>query len=199
MDWEMGGAAESSGEANAALGAGAPFGVLLLIAFLLLEFNSIRRALVILASAPLAVMGAWPGLLLAGQPFGFVALLGVIALIGIVVNNAIVLVDYADERRRQGVATVEALADAVRVRVRPILLTTATTVLGFVPLLDSRSTLWPPMAAAMISGLLIATPLTLFVIPALYRLLVRDGTSPGSVEPERPSVPTAAALVSERA
>jgi len=103
-----------------------------------------------------------------------VALLGAIALIGIVVNAAIVLIDVADRRRAEGRPVADALADAVRLRTRPILLTTATTIAGLLPLGFSESTLWPPMAWSMISGLLIATVLSLFVVPSLYRLLVRD-------------------------
>lgn len=174
-DWEYGGALESSVEARDALAAQAPLGFLLLVVFLLLEFNSLRRVLIILSTAPLAVMGVWPGLWLADQPFGFLALLGIIALIGIVVNNAIVLVDFADHHRQSGASVEESLARAVQVRLRPILLTTATTVLGLVPLLNGATTLSPPIAAAMISGLLLATLLTLFAVPALYRLLIRGG------------------------
>lgn len=172
--WEQGGATQQSNEANAALGAKAPFGALLLIAVLLAEFNSFRRVAIILATAPLAAMGIWPGLALAGLPFGFVALLGAIALIGIVVNGAIVLIDLADRRRAAGASVAEALQTAVELRTRPILLTTLTTVAGLLPLGFSESTLWPPMAWSMISGLLIATVLSLFVVPALYRVLIRD-------------------------
>ncbi len=174
VEWELGGSTETSKDANAALGAKAPFGALLLIAVLLAEFNSFRRVAIVLATAPLAAMGIWPGLALAGLPFGFVALLGAIALIGIVVNAAIVLIDLADRRRKAGVPVAEAVRDAVEVRARPILLTTLTTVAGLMPLGFSASTLWPPMAWSMISGLLIATVLSLFVVPALYRVLVRD-------------------------
>lgn len=174
VEWELGGSTETSKDANEALGAKAPFGVLLLIAVLLAEFNSFRRVAIVLATGPLAAMGIWPGLALAGLPFGFVALLGAIALIGIVVNAAIVLIDLADRRRNAGVPVAEAVRDAVEVRARPILLTTLTTVAGLMPLCFSASTLWPPMAWSMISGLLIATVLSLFVVPALYRVLVRD-------------------------
>ncbi|MEM6296609.1 MAG: efflux RND transporter permease subunit [Myxococcota bacterium] len=174
VDWELGGSAESSGDANGGIGAKAPIGFFLLIAVLLAEFNSFRRVGIVLATAPLAAMGIWPGLALAGLPFGFVALLGAIALIGIVVNAAIVLIDLADRRRAEGVPVVDAVRDAVALRARPILLTTLTTVAGLLPLGFSSSTLWPPMAWAMISGLLIATVLSLFVVPALYRVLVRD-------------------------
>ncbi|MFK7989762.1 MAG: efflux RND transporter permease subunit [Sandaracinaceae bacterium] len=184
--WELGGAAQSSGDANAGLGSGAPLGAVLLIAILLATFDSIRKVGVVLVTAPLAVMGIWPGLLLAGLPFGFVALLGAIALIGIVVNGAIVLIDLTEQRQGEGASMAEALTDAVTRRTRPILLTTATTVAGLTPLLFSDSTLWPPMASAMISGLIVATALTLFAVPALMRLLFRDPS------PKAPTVALAA-------
>jgi outer membrane protein TolC len=137
----------------------------------LAEFNSFRRVLVILVTVPLAATGVVPGLLLANQPFGFMSLLGVFALIGVVVNNAIVLLEVVEQRRRSGDSVDVALGEAIQQRIRPILLTTATTVAGLLPLALSPSTLWPPMAWAMISGLVASTFLTLVVVPALYRAL----------------------------
>ncbi|MGD9253919.1 MAG: efflux RND transporter permease subunit [Holophagae bacterium] len=167
----FGGDAEGSGEANAAILQVLPIGALLLLGVLLAEFNSFRRVLVILVTVPLAATGVVPGLLLTGQPFGFMSLLGVFALIGVVVNNAIVLLEVVEQRRRDGATVDDALTDAIHQRIRPILLTTATTVAGLLPLAVSPSTLWPPMAWAMISGLLASTFLTLVVVPALYRAL----------------------------
>ena len=100
-------------------------------------------------------------------------MLGVIALIGIVVNNAIVLIDVIERKRQQGLEPDQAIVEAVSRRIRPILLTTATTVAGLLPLTLTQSTLWPPMAWAIISGLLASTLLTLLVIPATYRLTAR--------------------------
>ena len=169
---EWGGDAEGSGDANRNIAAMAPVGLLLLLFFLLLQFNSFRRTGIVLVTVPLAAVGVIPGLVLSGQPFGFQSLLGVIALVGIVLNNAIVLIDRIDQRRRAGDPIGEAVIDAVQRRLRPILLTTATTVAGMLPLAFSSSTLWPPMAWAIISGLLASTVLTLLVIPALcYRFL----------------------------
>lgn len=173
--WSLGGAAEGSGEANGALMASLPLGLLLLVGILLLEFNSFRRLAIILATVPLAAAGVVPGLLLGNQSFGFMSLLGVIALVGVVVNNAIVLLDVVERRRRAGDEIPEALAAAVRRRTRPILLTTATTVAGLMPLALSASSLWPPLAWAMISGLLASTLLTLLVVPALYLLFFAPG------------------------
>lgn len=167
---ELGGDKEGSGDANSAIFTSAPIGILLLLFFLLLQFNSFRRVGIILLTVPLAGVGVLPGLVLSGAPFGFQSLLGIIALVGIVVNNAIVLVDVVDQRLADGADIVDAVADAVARRTRPILLTTATTIAGLLPLAFSQSTLWPPMAWAIISGLLASTVLTLLVVPAMCRL-----------------------------
>ncbi|PID60533.1 hypothetical protein CSB45_00215 [candidate division KSB3 bacterium] len=176
VDMEFGGDAEGSGEANNALLKSLPMGLLLLLAVLLAEFNSFRRMFIILVTVPLAAAGVVPGLLIGAQPFGFMSMLGVIALVGIVVNNAIVLLEVVENRRHQGADVDKALEDAVSRRIRPILLTTATTVAGLLPLGLSSSTLWLPLASAMISGLLASTLLTLVVVPALYRIMFRQGS-----------------------
>jgi multidrug efflux pump len=168
-----GGAAAEAGAANTALFQTLPVGVLLLLVFLLYQFNSFRLLGIVLVTVPLAVVGVTPGLLLAGQPFSFTAILGVVALVGIVVNNAIVLIDLVRRLEGEGMETAAAIVAAVERRTRPILMTTATTVAGLLPLTFTRSTLWPPMAWAIISGLVASTLLTLVVIPALYRLLMR--------------------------
>ncbi|MBY6034060.1 efflux RND transporter permease subunit [Marinobacter daepoensis] len=170
---DMGGDAEGSDRANSALLTAAPIGMLLLLFFLLLQFNSFRRVGIILLTVPLATVGIFPGLVLSGSPFGFQSLLGVIALVGIVVNNAIVLLDVMDRELERGRAIADAVRTAVERRTRPILLTTATTVAGLLPLAFSSSTLWPPMAWAIISGLLASTVLTLLVIPSVCTRLIR--------------------------
>lgn len=167
---ELGGDQESSGDANQAILNTAPIGILLLLFFLLLQFNSYRRVGIILLTVPLAAAGIFPGLVLSGSPFGFQPLLGIIALVGIVVNNAIVLLDLIDTRLKAGFDIQNAVTEAVTRRARPILLTTATTVAGLLPLALSSSTLWPPMAWAIISGLLASTIQTLLVVPAVCRL-----------------------------
>ncbi len=181
---EFGGDQESSGEANSAILATAPIGILLLLFFLLLQFNSYKRVGIILLTVPLAAAGIFPGLVLTDSPFGFQPLLGIIALVGIVVNNAIVLVDRMDQSLKQGVPVNEAVDEAIRRRTRPILLTTATTVTGLLPLALSSSTLWPPMAWAIISGLLASTVLTLLVVPAVCRLSLRPADRHGAELPE---------------
>lgn len=173
---QLGGDLESSGEANQAILRTAPIGILLLLFFLLLQFNSYRRVGIILLTVPLAAAGIFPGLVLSGSPFGFQPLLGIIALVGIVVNNAIVLLDLIDTRLKAGFDINTAVTEAVTRRTRPILLTTATTVAGLLPLALSSSTLWPPMAWAIISGLLASTIQTLLVVPAVCRLTLGRNT-----------------------
>lgn len=170
---QLGGDAEGSADANRAILKSVPIGVMLLLLFMLVQFNSFRRLTIILATIPLAAVGIIPGLVLSDQPFGFQSLLGVIALIGIVVNNAIVLLDVVDARLREGANIDSAVAQSIDARTAPILLTTATTVLGLLPLAFSASTLWPPMAWAIISGLLMSTLLTLIVIPVLCRMMLK--------------------------
>jgi len=172
---EYAGAAAEAGTANNVLFSTLSLGILLLLAFLLWQFNSFRLVAIVLFTVPLAVVGVVPGLILAGQPLGFTAMFGIVALVGIVVNNAIVLIDVAERLRRQGAGIGDAIEQAVIRRTRPILLTTATTIAGLTPLTLTRSTLWPPMAWAIISGLLASTLLTLLVIPVLYRLLMKLG------------------------
>lgn len=171
---ELGGDLESSGEANQAIFRTAPIGILLLLFFLLLQFNSYRRVAIILLTVPLAAAGIFPGLVLSNSPFGFQPLLGIIALVGIVVNNAIVLLDLMDSKLKAGADIDTAVTEAVTRRTRPILLTTATTVAGLLPLALSSSTLWPPMAWAIISGLLASTIQTLLVVPAVCRLTLKE-------------------------
>lgn len=170
-----GGNQESSGEANSALFKTLPIGVILLLFFLLLQFNSYRRVLIVLVTVPLAITGVVPGLLITGYTFGFMALLGVITLVGIVVNNAIVLIDVIDTNLDAGMNSSDAVVEAVSRRARPILLTTLTTVAGLLPLTFTSSTLWPPLAWSIISGLLAATILTLGVVPMLSSWLLKPG------------------------
>lgn len=167
----FGGEAEGVGEANMALMTVLPIGFLMLFGVLLAEFNSFRRVALVLMTVPLAAVGIVPGLLLNNQPFGFMSLLGAFALAGVVVNNAIVLMELIEQERSQGAHVRAAVREAVARRIRPILLTTGTTVAGLLPLAVSSSTFWPPLASAMISGLLASTVLTLIIFPAAYRLV----------------------------
>ncbi len=168
----LGGDAAASSEANSNIATAVPLALAVLTFFMLYQFNSFRRIAIIFATIPLAAVGVIPGLALSGQPFGFQSLLGVIALVGIVVNNAIVLIDVLDQKLQAGDSIADAVDAALLQRTAPILLTTATTILGLLPLAFSSSTLWPPMAWAIISGLLLSTILTLVAIPALCLLLL---------------------------
>ena len=161
-----------SKKANKSLGAALPIGMILLLMFLLIEFNSFIKVSIILITIPLAFAGVPIGLLLTNTTFGFTAILGVLALIGIVVNNAIVMLDLIQKNLDKGKVFKQAITEAVRRRARPILLTTITTVAGLLPLVITKSTLWPPLAWTIISGLLVSTLLSLLVVPALYSLLL---------------------------
>ena len=140
------------------------------------QFESLLHPFVILFSVPLALIGVVATLWLAGVTISIVVLIGAILLAGIVVNNAIILVDYTNQLRRQGMAKLEALKKAGSVRLRPIMMTTATTVLGLLPMalgLGEGSELRSPMALTVIGGLLTSTLLTLLIIPAVYSLVDR--------------------------
>jgi HAE1 family hydrophobic/amphiphilic exporter-1 len=132
---------------------------------------------VILFSVPFAAIGVLATLFITSTAISVVVLIGVILLAGIVVNNAIILVDYTNQLRRSGMTKVEALRKAGEVRLRPIMMTTATTVLGLLPMaigLGEGSELRSPMALTVIGGLLTSTALTLLIIPAVYRVVDRS-------------------------
>ncbi|TVQ32556.1 MAG: efflux RND transporter permease subunit, partial [Wenzhouxiangella sp.] len=137
----LGGSAAEADSANSALFRTLPIGALMLVVFLLWQFNSFRLAGIVLVTVPLAAVGIVPGLILTGQVFSFTAMLGVVALIGIVVNNAIVLIDLIESKRLAGLTIDQAITTAVARRIRPILLTTATTIAGLIPLTLTQSTL----------------------------------------------------------
>ena len=190
---EYGGDASASSQSNSNIAAAAPLALGLLIFFMMFQFNSFRRIGIVFVSIPLAAVGVIPGLAFSGEPFGFQSLLGVIALVGIVVNNAIVLIDVVDQSLNEGADINQAVRQALQKRTAPILLTTATTILGLMPLALSSSTLWPPMAWAIISGLMLSTMLTLVAIPALCTLLLgrkQFETAPIRVTPGLASVIT---------
>jgi multidrug efflux pump subunit AcrB/outer membrane protein TolC len=171
---EMGGQAEGSGEANLSVMRAIPLGLILLLACLLLEFNSFRRIGAIFFALPLAIAGVVPGLLIGNAPFGFMSLLGVLSLVGIVVNNAILLIESLDDFVSDGLSVVDAVRETLKIRTRPILMTASLTIVGMVPLAFEASSLWPPLAWSMITGLMASTILTLIVLPALYILLINQ-------------------------
>ena len=170
VELDITGSTEAATEANLAILRVFPVGAVILLMILIMEFNSFRKVGIILLTIPLAAIGIVPGLLLSGLPFGFMSVLGAMALIGIVVNNAIVLLDAVGTLQGHGMATREALQEAVRERARPIVLTALTTIVGMLPLALSGASLWPPFAWSVMSGLATSTVLTLLVVPAAYLL-----------------------------
>ena len=172
--YELGGEAETSGRANRSITEQLPVAGLLILLLLIGQFNSIRRTAIILLTIPLGLIGVVAGLLLAQSYVGFMTLLGIIALAGIIINNAIVLIDRIRiEIDDNGLDAPRAIVEAAQGRFRPILLTTATTVAGLLPLWFGGGPMWEPMAIAIIFGLLGATALTLGVVPILYSLFFR--------------------------
>ena len=138
------------------------------------QFESLLHPFVILISVPFSIIGVVVTLWALEVPISIVVLIGAILLIGIVVNNAIILVDYTNRLRREGVKKLEALEKAGQVRLRPILMTTATTVLGLTPMALSwgeGAELRAPLAITVASGLILSTMLTLVIIPAAYKLV----------------------------
>jgi len=142
-------------------------GVFLIAALLVWQFTSYRQPLFILATIPLALIGVLPGLTLVRVPLSFPALVGVVALTGIVVNNAIILIDRMNQNRRDGSDISQAVQEAAESRLQPILLTTVTTVAGLLPLAISSPT-WGPLGYSIVFGLMMSTILTLLVVPILY-------------------------------
>jgi len=134
----------------------------------LVEFKSFIEPVIILATVPLSLIGSMMGLFISGKPLSFTALLGVVSLMGIVVNNAILLIDYIKDAKKQGYSNKDACINAVGMRFRPIMLTTVTTLMGLVPMAFSSSELFSPMAVVLMSGLLVSTLLTMIVIPVIY-------------------------------
>ncbi len=172
--YEEGGESEESDEANASIAAKLPIAGMLIVLLLVGQFNSIRKPIIILTTIPLGIIGVTFGLIVGNSSMGFFTLLGIISLAGIIINNAIVLLDRIQiEIEELGKAPADAVVAACQQRLRPILLTTATTVLGMLPLWWGGSTMFQPMAVSIIFGLAFATGLTLLVVPVLYSALFR--------------------------
>jgi multidrug efflux pump subunit AcrB len=172
--YEIGGEMETSGEANQSIADKLPVAGLIIVLLLVTQFNSIRKPAIILLTIPLGLIGVVIGLIVAQSYFGFMTLLGVVSLAGIVINNAIVLLERIKiEIEQNGFEPRRAIVEAAQRRMRPILLTTMTTMLGLLPLWFGGSSMFKPMAIAIIFGLLFATTLTLGVVPVLYSVLFR--------------------------
>lgn len=172
--YTLGGESEQSSEAMGAVGEQLPIAGFIILLLLVLQFNSFRKTTMVLLTIPLGIIGVIFGLLIFQSFFGFMAFMGVISLAGIVINNAIVLIDrikieIEDFNRTE----YDAIIEAARQRFRPILLTTFTTTLGLIPLYLGGGAMWEPMAVAIMVGLLFATVITLLFVPVLYKLLFR--------------------------
>lgn len=142
-------------------------GILLIFALLVLQFGSYKQPFYILTTIPLALIGVFPGLALLNLPLSFPAIIGIVALVGIVVNNAIILIDRINKNREEGMVKQDAIREAALTRFDPILLTTVTTIFGLLPL-ALRDITWGPLGWSIIFGLAISTFLTLLIIPLLY-------------------------------
>jgi multidrug efflux pump subunit AcrB len=168
---EEGGASEESGKANKALFAVFPLMVLVMWTLLMAQVQNFRKAVLVFIISPLGMIGAVTALHVFDAPFGFVALLGVIALAGMDMRNSVILIDQIEQDMSQGMSQWEAVIESAVRRARPVILTAATAILAMIPL--TRSVFWGPMAMAIMGGLSIATFLTLMNLPALYVLMFR--------------------------
>ena len=163
---EVGGTVEESARGQKSVNAGMPLFILVVITLLMLQLRSMPLSLMVFITAPLGLIGVTFFLLIFQKPFGFVAMLGTIALAGMIMRNAVILVDQIGQDMDQGLSTWDAIIESTVRRFRPIVLTALTAVLAMIPL--SRSVFFGPMAVAIMGGLIVATALTLLFLPALY-------------------------------
>lgn len=170
--YELGGEFETSGKANKSIGDKLPIAGFIILLLLIAQFNSVRKAFIILLTIPLGLIGLTSGLLVGQSFIGFMTLLGIISLAGIVINNAIILLERINiEQQVLPDKPCQAIINAAQQRLRPIVLTTATTILGLIPLYLGGGEFWQPMAIAIMGGLLFSTVFTLGVIPVVYAVL----------------------------
>ncbi|ABC33226.1 Cation/multidrug efflux pump [Hahella chejuensis KCTC 2396] len=175
VHYTVGGEQENRKESFGGMAKALLVAVVGIFAVLVMQFRSFSQPLIIFAALPFAIIGAILGLYFTGNTFSFTAFVGLTSLVGIVVNNSIILVDYANQIRGEGVSVSEAMARSARTRLIPILLTSLTTIGGLTPLTLTGSSMWAPMGWTIIGGLTTSTLLTLFVVPALYRLFEGSG------------------------
>jgi multidrug efflux pump len=170
---EVGGSVEESAKGTGSVGAGMPVFVLVVLTVLMLQLQSFSLTFMVVLTAPLGLIGVTAFLLAFDKPFGFVALLGSIALSGMIMRNSVILVDQIRQDIEAGRSQWEAIVESAVRRFRPIMLTAAAAILAMVPL--SRSTFFGPMAVAIMGGLTVATVLTILFLPALYAAWFRVG------------------------
>ena len=171
--WEVGGEIEQQQETMGKLTRYLPHCLFVIVVLLVWQFNSIRRPFIIFITIPLAFVGSFIGLTIMRAPLDFFAMLGLLSLAGVIINNGIVLIDKIDSERAEGRQPYDAVVSAAISRFRPILMTTITTVLGVMPLIVSRDPLFYSMALIIGFGLIVGTVLTLGVAPVLYTMLFR--------------------------
>jgi len=162
----VGGTVEESQKSQASVIAVIPLMLLIMLTVLMIELQSFQRLGLVLSVAPLGLIGVVAALLVSGRPLGFVAILGILALLGMIIKNAVILVGQIESERAQGKGVVDAVVDASSARFRPIMLTAVSTVLGMIPI--APTVFWGPMAFAIMGGLLVATVLTLIFLPTAY-------------------------------
>jgi multidrug efflux pump len=175
---EVAGAVEESSKGSASIIVGIPIMLFITFTLLMLQLHSFSRAMLVFLTGPLGIAGVAGALLLLNRPFGFVALLGVIALMGMIQRNSVILIDQIEQDRARGVPDWEAIVESTVRRLRPIVLTAAAAVLAMIPL--SRSVFWGPMAVAIMGGLVVATVLTLLALPAMYAAWFRVKREPNA-------------------
>ncbi|AXK80935.1 AcrB/AcrD/AcrF family protein [Pseudolabrys taiwanensis] len=195
---EIGGAIEESEKGNASIFVLFPLMVVVMLTLLMFQLQNISRLILVFMTAPLGIVGASLGLNVAAQPFGFVALLGLIALAGMIMRNTVILVDQIETDVAAGHTRREAIVDATVRRARPVVLTALAAILAMIPL--SRSAFWGPMAITIMGGLFVATFLTLLFLPGLYALWYRnrlDERGEGTAEQQTASPPIQLAAAAE--
>ncbi len=182
----VGGGIEESVESRASVAAVLPLAGMLMLIVLMIQLQSFQRAFLVVSVAPFGIIGVVAAMLLSGKPLGFVALLGVIALVGMIIRNSVILVDQIEVEVGKGLAPWDAVVEASANRFRPILLTAAAAILAMIPI--APTVFWGPMAYAIMGGLAVATALTLVFLPALYVAWFRI-REPGTVRPVRGHAP----------
>ena len=175
---DIAGAVEESSKGSASIAAGVPLMLFITFTLLMLQLQSFSRAMLVFLTGPMGIAGVAGALLVLDRPFGFVALLGVIALMGMIQRNSVILIDQIEQDRAQGVPAWDAIVESAVRRLRPIVLTAAAAVLAMIPL--SRSVFWGPMAVAIMGGLILATVLTLLALPAMYAAWFRVRREPAA-------------------
>jgi multidrug efflux pump subunit AcrB len=167
----VGGTVEESANSQASVYAMVPAMLFLMLLFLMAQLHSFSRLAMVLSLVPMGLIGIVAALLISGRPLGFVAILGILALMGMIARNAVILIEQIEAERAQGREMWDAVIEGAVSRFRPIMLTAISTVLGFIPI--APTVFWGPMAFAIMGGLFVATVLTLLVLPALYVIFFR--------------------------